>query len=141
MKLTLWESLHLTPHTSHSSHLSLLTPLTPHTSHSSHLSLLTPLTPHTSHSTHLSLHTPLTPHTSHSSHLSPLTPLTPHTFPPHLPVLALVDALTVSLSKLALQLHGCDRCRELGHGMESMGEIAYHLHHMLGQVSPRCPVC
>ena len=73
-----FQTIHLLPPTSHTSHYSHLSPSKPptiHTSHRSHLPPLTPLTIQTSHHSHLPPLTPLTIQTSHHSHLPPLTPL------------------------------------------------------------------
>jgi hypothetical protein len=60
-----------TPHTPHSTLLTLHALHTPHNPHSTHSTLHTLYTPHTLHSTHSTLHTlhtPHTPHTPHSTH-------------------------------------------------------------------------
>lgn len=59
----------------------------------------------------------------------------------NLPVICLGNSLGICSSKLALQLHGSDGGGELTHGVQVVGEIGHHLHHMLWKVSSCCPVC
>ena len=105
-----YPSLH-TPHSSHTSTLTFLTPHTPHPSHSSLLTHLTPHIPHSSHTSTLTLLTTHTPHRPHTSplHSSPLTHLTAHTpHPSHCSYTSLSSApVTPShlTNRMALETH------------------------------------
>ena len=74
-----------TSHTSHQSHIPLVTHPTSHTSHQSHIPLVTHPISHTSHQSHIPPVTHPISHTSHQSHIPSVThPISHTSHQPHL---------------------------------------------------------